>query len=254
MKRDGAKAGALVSRKTQLVSPRFTFRFTPFCYRSAYGSRTRAPALRGLMPSLVCISSLLLCCYFYRFSRFLDRARIVPMWSVLAISLVVLLAILYLVSGGRVAFSISGGSTFSVDQDATLGYAFTVGSPISVTRLGLFDEGSDGLNGVYYVDIMTSDGQAKAHAKIPAGTGATFINGFRYVSITPVLLYPGTYKIFANYNKDFVDATITSAVITSASGVTYDGSVSDTGWTFPSGNHFGLSNGYFGPNFRFTPQ
>lgn len=175
-------------------------------------------------------------------------------WSVLAISLVVLLAILYLVSGGPVAFSISGGSTFSVDQDATLGYAFTVGSPISVTRLGLFDEGSDGLNGVYHVDIMTSDGQPKAQAVIPAGTGATLINGFRYVSITPVLLYPGTYKISANYSKDFVDATITSAVITSASGVTYGGSVSDTGWTFPSGNHFGLSNGYFGPNFRFTAQ
>jgi hypothetical protein len=38
MKRDGAKTGALVSCKMRLVSPRFTFRFVPFCYRSAYGS------------------------------------------------------------------------------------------------------------------------------------------------------------------------------------------------------------------------
>jgi hypothetical protein len=174
-------------------------------------------------------------------------------WGVLAISLVVWLAFI-LATGGPVAFSISGGSPFSVDQDATLGYAFTVGSPISVTSLGVFDEGSDGLNMVYNMDIMTSDGHPRAHAVIPAGTGATLINGFRYVSITPVLLSPGTYKIFANYSKDFVDAVITSAAITSASQVSYGGSVSDTGWTFPSGNHFGLSNGYFGPNFRFTPQ
>jgi hypothetical protein len=35
MKRDGTKTGALISRKTRLVSPRFTFRFTPHAQSEA---------------------------------------------------------------------------------------------------------------------------------------------------------------------------------------------------------------------------
>ena len=124
-----------------------------------------------------------------------------------------------------------------------------------MTSLGVFDEGGNGLNAFYNVFISTSDGlQGMAQGVIPAGTGTTLISGFRYVSIAPVLLSPGTYKIFAFYSTDTVDAGIASAAITSASGVSYGGSVSDIGWTFPSGNNFGLSSGYFGPNFQFTPQ
>ena len=48
------------------------------------------------------------------------------------------------------------------------------------------------------------------------------------------------------------DPIIAEAAITSASGVFYDGSTSDVGFTFPSGNFFGFSSGYFGPNFEFT--
>jgi len=179
--------------------------------------------------------------------------------GLLAIAGVGLLACLYLVRWCRpnlqaIAFSISGGSAFSVSENGTLGYVFTVSNPISVTSIGIFDEGNNGLNAVYNVAIATNTGQGMAQAVIPAGTGATLVDGFRYVSITPVLLSPGTYKIFATYDKDIVDAVMTSAAITSASGVSYVESTSDTGFTFPSGNHFGLSSGYFGPNFRFTPQ
>ena len=151
-----------------------------------------------------------------------------------------------------IAFSISGGSSFFPDQDASLGYVFILGSPISVTSLGLFDEGGNGLNAFYNVFISTSGGDELAHGVIPAGTGTTLIDGFRYVSIAPVLLPAGTYKIWAFYTTDIVDNVITSAAITSASGVSYGGSTSDVGLTFPSGNFFGLSSGYFGPNFQFA--
>jgi hypothetical protein len=53
MKRDGAKTGALVSRKTQLVSPRFMFRFMQFSTHGfffsipeAVGKKTSIPPAR----------------------------------------------------------------------------------------------------------------------------------------------------------------------------------------------------------------
>jgi hypothetical protein len=136
--------------------------------------------------------------------------------------------------------------------DATLGWAFTLSSPVRVTDLGLWDFNGDGLNESHVVTIWTSTGTLEAQGTIPSGTGATLTNGFRYVSIAPVLLPAGTYKIWAFYTTDIVDNVITSAAITSASGVSYGGSTSDVGLTFPSGNFFGLSSGYFGPNFQFT--
>jgi hypothetical protein len=152
-----------------------------------------------------------------------------------------------------IAFNISGGTSFFAGEDATAGYVFTLSNPIFVTSLGLFDEGGNGLNAFYNVFMVTSDGiQQMAQAVIPAGTGTTLINGFRYVSIAPVLVPAGTYKIFTFYVDSPSDPIIAQAAITSASGVFYDGSTSDVGFTFPSGNFFGFSSGYFGPNFEFT--
>jgi hypothetical protein len=152
-----------------------------------------------------------------------------------------------------IAFNISGGTSFFAGEDATAGYVFILSTPIFVTSLGLFDEGGNGLNAFYNVFIVTSNGiQQMATAVIPAGTGTTLINGFRYVSIAPVLVPAGTYKIFTFYTDSPSDPIIAEAAITSASGVSYDGSTSDVGFTFPTGNFFGLPNGYFGPNFQFT--
>jgi hypothetical protein len=152
-----------------------------------------------------------------------------------------------------IAFNISGGTSFFAGEDATAGYVFTLSTPIFVTSLGVFDQGTNGLNALYHVFILTSDGiQQMATAVIPAGTGTTLINGFRYVSIAPVLVPAGTYVIFTMYVDSPSDPIIAEAAITSASGVSYGGSTSDVGFTFPTGNFFGLPNGYFGPNFQFT--
>jgi VPDSG-CTERM motif len=152
-----------------------------------------------------------------------------------------------------IAFSASSNSFLATENiTATLGYSFTLSSPVRVTNLGLFDSANDGLVQSHTVTIWTSTGMQELQATIPAGTSGTLINGFRYVSIAPFLLVPGAYTIggFYGQNSDF---SLVQASITSASGVSYVGSRSARNlFVFPTGDAFGFSNGYFGPNFQFT--
>ena len=137
-------------------------------------------------------------------------------------------------------------------QNSTKGWAFTISSPVLVTQLGLWDQGNNGLNASHVVTIWTSTGTLIAQTTIPSGTGATLINGFRYVSITSVLLPAGSYTIGGFYGRLDDRFAIHPSTITTASGVTYNGSRSRSGFAFPSGNFFGNVNSYFGPNFEFT--
>lgn len=169
-------------------------------------------------------------------------------------------------------FSVSSDTAIIVGH-TTLGYAFTVRSPIRVTDLGLYDHYSvDGFNDQHAVAIWTSTGTQLVQTTIPAGTSAKLIDNFRYVPIAPFILAPGTYTIGASTSTkishpqgvwDFflVDSTITSAYEVSYLGPrsTYFGE----GFRFPSGNNFRDSGnlvyrhrpydlGFFGPNFWFT--
>jgi hypothetical protein len=135
----------------------------------------------------------------------------------------------------------------------TLGYAFTLSSPVHVTQLGFWDQGNDGLSGSHLVTIWTSTGTQKAQGTVLAGTGETLTNGFRYVSIAPVLLPAGSYTIGALFPAFVTDeAGVSASAIMPASGITYDGSRSGEGNAFPGTDEFQLPNSYFGPNFQFT--
>jgi protein with PEP-CTERM/exosortase system signal len=151
-----------------------------------------------------------------------------------------------------IAFSVSGGSIAGPAFSATLGYAFTLSSPVTVTNLGLFDSGNDGFAQSHAVTIWTSTGTQLVQTTIPAGTGGTLINGFRYVSIAPLTLAAGTYTIAGFYGVTSDASLFSLSSITGASGVSYLGSRGELGFTFPTGDAFGLPNSYFGPNFKFT--
>jgi len=145
------------------------------------------------------------------------------------------------ISGGRFAHN-----------NSTKGWAFTIGSPVLVTQLGLWDQGNNGLNASHLVTIWTSTGTLMAQTTIPSGTGATLIDDFRYVSITSVLLPAGSYTIGGFYGTLSDQFVINASAIAAASGFTYNGSRSRLGFAFPQGNFFGNANSYFGPNFQFT--
>ena len=94
-----------------------------------------------------------------------------------------------------------------------------------------------------------------AQGTVPSGTAATLTNGFRYVSIAPVLLPAGNYTIGAFYvaGGNFDPVAVLAATVTTASGVTYNGGRSEFGNAFPLADAFASgNNSYFGPNFQFT--
>jgi hypothetical protein len=74
----------------------------------------------------------------------------------------------------------------------TVGTRFAVGSTdILVNALGFEDPGADGLQVSHQVGLWTSGGSLLASVTVPSGTGGTFNDGWRYVSITPTLLTAG---------------------------------------------------------------
>jgi hypothetical protein len=152
-----------------------------------------------------------------------------------------------------IALSFTGGSAASPVADTTFGWAFTLSSPVTLTDLGLWDQNGDGLSESHLVTVWTSTGTQEAQGTVPSGTGATLTNGFRYISIIPILLPAGSYTIGAFYSANGGDGLAFSAsTITTAPGVTYDGSRSGLGFAFPPGDVIILTNSYFGPNFQFT--
>ncbi|PYK29980.1 MAG: hypothetical protein DME57_08420 [Verrucomicrobia bacterium] len=152
------------------------------------------------------------------------------------------------------ALSVSGGGLFGATT-GTFGWSFTLSSTISVTDLGYFDFGGNGLNEAHDVGIWTSTGTLMVSATVPAGTAGTLVGDFRYVLVSPTLLAPGDYVIGGFESGSSGDPVeVQASTITTASMITYDGSRSTAGaaLTFPSGDASANGNSYFGPNFEFT--
>jgi hypothetical protein len=154
-----------------------------------------------------------------------------------------------------IALSFSGATGDTRGSDIiTVGWAFSLSSPVLLTDLGIFDSNlGAGLGSSHEVTVWTSTGVVEAQANVPAGTTAPLTDGFRYVSLTtPILLAAGDYTIAALYSDASDAALYHASVISTASGVTYVDSRSTFGNVFPATDAFGNIKGYFGPNFQFT--
>jgi hypothetical protein len=157
-----------------------------------------------------------------------------------------------------IALSFTGGLELASGLNGpTVGWAFTLSSQVSVTQLGLFDFDGNGFGTDHIVAIWTSTGTQLGQVTIASGTSGTLINGFRYVSIAPLLLPAGDYTIGGYYPFPGTDTFAAFAnSITTTSGVTYLGSRADFFpfgvFGFPAGDIFDSDNSYFGPNFQFT--
>ncbi|HEY0108484.1 MAG TPA: hypothetical protein VGB67_02585, partial [Fibrella sp.] len=97
------------------------------------------------------------------------------------------------------ATSVAHSGTMTVGNQAyadRLGLIFTVNSPITVTSLGVFDDGQNGLVGTLQVGIVrNSDGVTMAGPISMTGTADPLDANFRMRAITPVTLPVGTYTI-----------------------------------------------------------
>ena len=148
----------------------------------------------------------------------------------------------------------------------TVGWEFTVSSAVTVTDLGIWDMSNtgnpftnigDGLQAPHTVTIWTSAMAPVATAVVPAGTVGTLDNEFRFTSIAPTALLPGSYVIGAYYPDSNDQFVVDGAMgITTVSQISYDGGKITAGNGFPATDRpdNGLNDGMFGPNFKILDQ
>jgi hypothetical protein len=153
--------------------------------------------------------------------------------------------------------SFSGGVNATSASDQLYGWIFQVSAPITVTSLGVFDFGSDGLAISHDVGIFDQGTQALlGSTTVPSGTAGTLISGFRFQSVSPFSLAAGTYVIAMTMpqgNSDYQYVLVSS--FSTAAGITWVNSAFDGGSTlaFPNpANNGAFAPGMFGPNFTFT--
>ena len=140
----------------------------------------------------------------------------------------------------------------------TKGWSFYNYSPegaISITQLGVFDSGGDGLANAHQIGLWSVSGTLLASATIPAGTAAPLVDGYRYVTISPVSIPRATsevdsstaYIIAAQYSADDSDDLFSPFAAGMSPGV--------DGWsgTYPSIGWYGFGSNLPFPSLRTTP-
>jgi hypothetical protein len=171
-------------------------------------------------------------------------------------------AIFLLVSSAQADTSAFTSAGFTTNQPAsftgTRGWNFQVNNSypydaISITELGVFDSGGDGLDNPHQVGLWTTDGTLLASATVPAGSLAPLVDGYRYVSIAPVTvtkIFSATfgYIIAAQYS-----AGDTDDLVTPVSGALSTGVFPLTG-SFPAIGRYGLGPGLPFPNQPTIPM
>ena len=83
----------------------------------------------------------------------------------------------------------------------TIGYEFITRDiePL-VTHLGYWDEDEDGLPSEVIVGLFSSQGDLLRNVTLSSGTGASLVDGFRYVGLdSPLMLSAGTRYILGAY-------------------------------------------------------
>ena len=159
------------------------------------------------------------------------------------------------------ALDFTGGGANFASGNNTLGWEFALSSSVTVTDLGIYDEGDDGLVESHKIALWTTGGTLLTSTTIGSGlsgtdvTSASGFGSFRFITIPDLVLGPGSYVLGAHYflanGGDFVrtDASATSM----ASGFSFtQGHFNNggSGFVFPGGAF--PSNGHFGPNLRFS--
>jgi hypothetical protein len=137
--------------------------------------------------------------------------------------------------------------------DGTYGFAFTVINVETIQSLGIYDSGGDGLAGQASVGIWDYETKTLlASVQIPSGTVATLVGDFRYNSIAPLTLQPGTQYIVASYDPlDPVAAVYSAqpgAVTLNDLTSIYDYYGDGSGLTYPTASSY-FAGAWLGANF-----
>ena len=143
--------------------------------------------------------------------------------------------------------------------DQTVGWEFNVLSPITVTGLGWYNQGANGLELSHMVGIWSSTGTLLASATVAAGTTDPLDGLFRTVAITPIVLQPGEF-IIAGENflagSDDLAFDVTPTTDASISFVAGRYSAADNMFEFPTNSTGVVQNSSpdccWGPSFSIS--
>jgi hypothetical protein len=145
------------------------------------------------------------------------------------------------------------GNIYNSSFSWTLGYEFIVTSPITVSGLSAFTlNPGAGLNENTPVGLWDSSQTLLASATVQAGTTdpLTTDGFFRYASIAPLTLQPGTYIVGAEYQAGVDSYTWDTTGFTTLTGVSFVQDRYNQGATlaFPGSTVGTYQNGFFGGN------
>lgn len=156
--------------------------------------------------------------------------------------------------------SITGGTGGYPVANSCHGWEFVVNEAITVTHLGLYDDGNDGLLGDHPIGVFRlSDSQLLTSGTLNSGTEDTLVDGFRYIDTPDVTLDFGETYVISFYSTDSNDLDLTLSL----SGLSVNPAITlkvparwetDTGGlVLPSNYADALFDPYrIGPNFQFT--
>jgi hypothetical protein len=145
----------------------------------------------------------------------------------------------------------SGGFTVLTIFDTVIGWSFTPTTDVQVGALGMWDEGGDGFLKDVKVGLWTDDGTLLSVATV--NSADSLEAGFRFASVTPVLLTGGSSYTVAgllqapDYYRSFTQITNSPLITWSDSRA-----VNTDVLTFPT-EITGREGSYFGANLQVAP-
>jgi hypothetical protein len=149
--------------------------------------------------------------------------------------------------------STSGGRPAS---GFTLGWAFDVSDPLTISGLGLFDMGADGLTASHQIGLWTSTGTLLVSTTIITAdstpvASASPVGNWRFTPIGSLTLDPGGYVVGATLAIDDPDQLqVNASGLSLITGVTFQGDRQNVGegLNFPATFSRNPDPGFFGPN------
>ena len=148
-----------------------------------------------------------------------------------------------------------GGQALFVGS-GMIGWSFTANSNLTVTDLGYFDFGGDGLGEAHQVGIWDTGGLLLGSATVQSGD--PLVGGFRYASTSGISLLAGQRYVVAGFQSDEADPFVVD-------GAALGGVASNPAITFgetrvsfvpifsqPIPGSGGVNSAAVGPNLKFT--
>lgn len=170
-------------------------------------------------------------------------------------------------SGFHTAYLVEAGTPGNQFYSGSLGMDFEVLEEIRVTDLGVFDDGSNGLNRTITAQLWSRNGNSGvamlASESFTSGTAGTLEGGNRFKPLsTPLILPPGSYTMVAHgygageQNGNQGSAALDGLDIDTGNGfIQFVGSSRfGTAGSFPSTVDGGPSNRYAAGTFKYSPN